>query len=59
MLTQEERAVVVQRSHWYVNVIGCVPDQVPLLTVQVRPTRGVPVIAGKAVFTGGLGPAAV
>ena len=44
---------VVHRSHWYVNVIGNVPDHAPLLVVSVRPTRAVPEIDGSDVFTGG------
>src|SRR5437588_2788735 len=44
--------VPVQRCHWYVYVIGCVPVQLPLLTVSVLSSLGVPAIVGGAVFFG-------
>ena len=37
------------------NVIGVVPDHVPLAAVSVAPSATVPVTDGSAVFTGGLG----
>src|SRR3954453_3503576 len=40
------------RRHWYLNVIGVVPLQVPSLVVRVWPSLGVPVIVGGAVFVG-------
>jgi hypothetical protein len=43
---------VSQRRHWYVNVIGWVPDQVPWSAVRVSPWRVVPEIVGRAVFRG-------
>ena len=42
-----------QRRHWYANVNGAVPDQVPFEVVNVDPSRAVPVIDGGAVFDGG------
>jgi hypothetical protein len=42
------------RRHWYVKLIGAVPDQVPLLTVITDPSFGCPDIPGRAVLTGGL-----
>jgi hypothetical protein len=44
-----------QRRHWYVNVIGGVPFQVPFEAVSVWPSCGVPSIVGGAVFDGGCG----
>jgi hypothetical protein len=41
-----------QRCHWYVKVVGF-PSHVPFCAVSVSPTRGVPVMVGGAVFTGG------
>ena len=35
------------------NVIGCVPVQVPVVPVSTEPCIAVPLTAGKAVFTGG------
>jgi hypothetical protein len=44
-----------QRRHWYENVIGCVPLQVPFEALSVCPSCAVPVIVGGAVFDGGCG----
>ena len=44
----------LQRRHWYANVIGASPDQEPELAVSVAPSSGVPVMAGAAVFAGGV-----
>jgi hypothetical protein len=44
--------VASHRSHWYTNVRGPVPVQVPGSTASVSPTRGVPVTAGAAVLRG-------
>jgi hypothetical protein len=42
--------------HWYAKVIGCTPNQVPVLQVNVDPEVAVPVIAGATVFNGVVGP---
>src|ERR687888_1649005 len=41
-----------QRRHWYVNVIGVEPDQLPLVAVSVWPTTGVPRMRGWPVGVG-------
>src|SRR5947208_17110999 len=41
-----------QRRHWYVYVIGVVPDQLPFDGVSVCLTCAVPVIVGSDVFAG-------
>jgi hypothetical protein len=43
---------VLQRCHWYANVIGWVPVHVPLVAVRVRPSISSPVICGRAVLRG-------
>jgi hypothetical protein len=43
---------VLQRSHWNVNWIGCVPVQVPVVERSVSSTWGVPLIVGGAVLRG-------
>jgi hypothetical protein len=43
---------VSQRSHWYVYVNGVAPDQVPVDTVSVCPSVGVPLIFGSTTSTG-------
>ena len=47
------------RSHWYVNVIGAVPLQLPLLVESDLPTRAGPVIDGSAVLVGRVAACAV
>jgi len=41
-----------QRSHWYANVNGCVPLQVPAPAISVWPSWGAPPIVGSAEFAG-------
>ena len=41
------------RVHWYLNVIGVVPPQLPLWAVRILPTTGVPLMDGRVVFVGG------
>src|SRR5262249_26222818 len=41
-----------QRRHWYENVIGCVPDQVPGFAVSVSPCLATPAIVGGDVLRG-------
>jgi hypothetical protein len=48
-----------QRCHWYVYVIGVVPDQLPLSTVTVLPTCAVPCGSGCFVALGALPAAAI
>jgi len=43
---------VGQRTHWYANVIGDVPDQSPCDVVSVAPCVAVPLMLGSAVFFG-------
>ena len=38
--------------HWYVNVIGCVPDHVPGFAVSVAPSVGEPEIVGGSTTRG-------
>jgi hypothetical protein len=45
---------VFERSHWYVNVIGAAPVQVPVLAAIVEPSTIEPDTAGALVFTGAL-----
>src|SRR5439155_23849 len=42
------------RTHWNVNVIGAVPDQVPFVPVSVWPTTSEPETTGSLVFFGAL-----
>ena len=42
-----------QRTHWYANVIGLAPAQVPAPAVSVCPCCAVPEIVGSAVFLAG------
>ena len=42
----------LQRRHWYLNVIGVVLDQLPVLATSVSPCLAVPAIAGSEVFRG-------
>src|SRR4029450_4045146 len=46
---------VLQRSHWNVNWIGCVPVQVPCVARSVSSTCGGPLIVGGAGFRGAPG----
>src|SRR4029453_10805290 len=41
-----------QRCHWYVNVIGFVPDHSPSLATTSSPSCAVPTTAGDSVFAG-------
>src|SRR5688500_17613602 len=50
-LTHETPAAL-QRCQWYWNAVGLLLH-VPFCAVSVSPTRGVPVIVGGAVLTGG------
>jgi hypothetical protein len=43
---------VPQRTHWYANVIGLVPDQPPLVVVSVWPSTGDPETLGSEVLVG-------
>jgi hypothetical protein len=43
----------LQRDHWYPNVNGAVPDQVPVVAWRTLPDAAVPEIAGGAVLAGG------
>src|SRR2546423_1990935 len=43
-----------QRRHWYMNVNGCVPPQVPFAAVSVWPTSATPVTAGRDWTVGGV-----
>jgi hypothetical protein len=45
--------VALQRVHWYLNVTGCVPVQLPLWAVSTLPTIAVPEMLGRVVFVGG------
>jgi hypothetical protein len=45
----------LQRSHWYANVIGWVPRQVPRLAWMGTALAGAPGTAGRAVFEGRVG----
>jgi hypothetical protein len=42
----------LQRCHWYWKVVGLF-DHSPFWAVSVFPTRGVPVMVGSSVFSGG------
>jgi len=44
--------VAGQRCHWYENVIGVVPDHLPLPAVSVRPSASTPVNDGASVAFG-------
>jgi len=55
IVTHEEMSLFVHRSHWYVKLIGCAPDHVPLLTVNFEPTLAGPLMAGRTVFCGAVG----
>src|SRR5919198_760542 len=44
--------LLLQRSHWYVKVIGCLPVQLPFETVSVCPCFGVPDTVGVPVRCG-------
>jgi len=46
-----------QSCHWYVYVIGAVPDHVPFEVESTMPTWAVPDTTGSAVFAGGVAPA--
>jgi len=41
-----------QRRHWYLYVMGAVPDHVPGLAVSVSPMTGEPAIVGRLVLRG-------
>ena len=43
---------LLQVRHWYVNVIGCVPDHVPGFAVCVAPSVGEPEIVGWSTTRG-------
>ena len=43
---------LVQRAHWYLNVIGAVPVHVPVVALRVNPFCAVPETAGRTVFAG-------
>src|SRR5579862_6335947 len=55
MATQEPPAAS-QRCHWYVYLIGLVPDQVPFPAVTVEPIVADPLMEGAALFDGGVAP---
>ena len=42
----------LQRCHWKANLIRLLPDHFPLDVVNARPTRALPEIAGREIFTG-------
>ena len=48
-----------QSSHWYANVIGVDPDQLPFDAVSTCPTCAEPEIDGGLVFAGGVAEQAV
>ena len=48
-----------QRRHWYVNVIGWLPVQVPVLAVRVWFSTAVPEIVGSWVLAGLFGAALI
>jgi hypothetical protein len=54
MMFEQFPPLASQRCHWNANVIGAVPDQLPVLAVSVEPSRGVPEIVGGTVFAGAL-----
>ena len=50
-----EAPAASQRRHWYANVMGVVPDQLPFVVVRVLPACAEPESAGRDVLTGGAG----
>jgi hypothetical protein len=46
----------LERCHWYANVIGAAPVQVPAVAVSVAPSTIDPDTAGALVFAGALPP---
>ena len=55
LMSEQFAPLASQRRHWYVNVSGCWPTQVPLFAVSVCPTCGVPDTVGGTVFRGRAG----
>jgi hypothetical protein len=53
-MSPHELVADAQRNHWYANVIGVEPVQVPLVTASGWPSLACPEIDGRTVFAGGV-----